>query len=160
MNTEIAGKYHSLMPIDRCICKRGYEGQSCEKRLEFDDKIETIIAELRKTFNVVNGVPTAVDVFFSIRSLSQKLSAFLKNIKASFAYTNSLIQHSEIIYQVENVADLYGKLQSNELTFDQFGERIDNYLHTVTAFDLENRLKDDSCSRYFRPTWEWYLSFV
>ena len=125
----------------QCICERDYEGVSCEKRLDFDDTIENLMSELRKTFNVVNGVPTAVDVFFSIRSLSQKLDVVLQKIKASFAHTNNIIQHSKIIYNAEDIADLYAKLQKNELTFDQFGEKIHKYLQTVTTFELQNRLK-------------------
>ena len=99
------------------------------------------MSELRKTFNIVNGVPTAVDVFFSIRSLSQKLEVVLQKIKASFAHTNKIIQHSKIIYNVEDIADLYAKLQKNELSFKQFGEKIHKYLQTVTTFELQNRLK-------------------
>ena len=125
----------------QCICEKDYEGESCEKRLDFDDTIEKLMSQLRKTFNVLNGVPTAVDVFFSITSLSQKLDIVLQTIKASFAHTNNIIKHSEIIYNVEDIADLYAKLQKNELTFDQFGQKIDKYLHTVSAFELENRLK-------------------
>ena len=125
----------------QCICEKNYEGESCEKRVEFDTSIENKISELRKTFNVVNGVPTAVDVFFSIRSLSQKLDAVLQKIKVFFAHTNNIIQHSGIIYNVEDIADLYAKLQKNELTFTQFGEKIDKYLQTVTAFELQNRLR-------------------
>lgn len=125
----------------QCICERDYEGELCEKRLDFDDTIEKLISELRKTFTVVNYVPTTVDVFFSIRSLSQKLDVVLQKIKASFAHTNNIIQHSEIIYNVEDIADLYAKLQKNELTFDQFGQKMDNYLRTVSTFELQNRLK-------------------
>ena len=125
----------------QCICEKNYEGDSCEKRVDFDDSIDKMMSELRKTFNVVNGVPTAVDVFFSIRSLSQKLDLVLQKIKASFAHTNKIIQHSRIIYKVEDIADLYGKLQKNELTFDQFGQKIDKYLQTVSTFELQNRLK-------------------
>ena len=99
------------------------------------------MSELRKTFNVVNGVPTAVDVFFSIRSLSQKLEVVLHKIKTSFALANKIIQHSKIIYNVEDIADLYAKLQKNELSFNQFGEKIHKYLQTVTTFELQNRLK-------------------
>ena len=124
-----------------CICKKYYEGESCEKRVDFDDSIEKMMSELRKTFNVVNGVPTAVDVFFSVRSLSQKLDLVLQKIKASFAYTNNIIKHSKIIYNVEDIADLYGKLQKNKLTFDRFGQKIDRYLQTVTAYQLQHRLK-------------------
>ena len=96
---------------------------------------------MRKNFNVVNDVPTAVDVFFSIRSLSQKLEVVLQKIKTSFAHTNKIIQHSKIIYNVEDIADLYAKLQKNELSFNQFGEKIHKYLQTVTTFELQNRLK-------------------
>ena len=125
----------------QCLCTNNYEGESCEKRVDFDDSIENMMSELRKTFNVVNGVPTAVDVFFSIRSLSQELDLVLQKIQASFAYTNKIIQQSGIIYNVEDIADLYGKLQKNELTFDQFGQKIDKYLQTVTTFELQNRLR-------------------
>ena len=125
----------------QCICTNNYEGESCEKRVDFDDSIENMMSELRKTFNIVNGVPTAVDVFFSIRSLSQELDLVLQKIQASFAYTNKIIQHSGIIYNVEDIADLYGKLQKDELTFDQFGQKIDKYLQTVTTFELQNRLR-------------------
>ena len=124
-----------------CICERDYEGASCDKRLDFDDTIENLMSELRKTFNVVNGVPTAVDVLFSIRSLSQKLEVVLHKIKTSFALANKIIQHSKIIYNVEDIADLYAKLQKNELSFNQFGEKIHKYLQTVTTFELQNRLK-------------------
>ena len=58
-----------------------------------------------------------MDVFFSIRALSQRLDVVLQKIQASFAYTNQIIQHSGIIYNVKDIADLYGKLQKNELTF-------------------------------------------
>lgn len=125
----------------QCICARDYEGDSCENRLDFDDTIEKLISELRKTFQVVNHVPTTVDVYFSIRSLSQKLDLVLQKIKASFAHTNNIIQHSEIIYNVEDIADLYAKLQKDELTFNQFGQKIDKYLNTVSTFELQNRLK-------------------
>jgi len=125
----------------QCICWRDYEGVSCYKRLDFDDTIENLMSELRKTFNVVNGVPTAVDVFFSIRSLSQTLDVVLQKIKTSFAHTNNIIQHSKIIYNAEDIADLYAKLQKDELTFEQFGEKIHKYLQTVTTFELQNRLK-------------------
>ena len=125
----------------QCICEKDYEGESCEKRLDFDDTIEKLMSQLRKTFNVLNGVPTAVDVFFSIRSLSQKLNIVLQKIRASFAHTNNIIQHSKIIYNVEDIADLYAKLQKNELTFDQFGQKIAKYLNTVSTFELQNRLK-------------------
>ncbi|XP_022782738.1 SE-cephalotoxin-like [Stylophora pistillata] len=125
----------------RCICEKNYEGGSCEKRLDFDDTIDKLIAELRKTFKVVNNVPTTVDVFFSIRSLSKKLNVVLQKIKASFAHTNNIIKHSQIIYTVEDIADLYAKLQKNEMTFDQFGRKIDKYLQTVSTFKLQNRLK-------------------
>ena len=143
----------------QCICNRDYEGQSCEKRLEFDDSIEKMLSELRKTFTVVNGIPTAVDVFFSIRSLTQKLDAIWEKIKVSFAYTNNIIKFANIIYNVEDIADLYGKLQRNELMYDQFGQKISNYLQTVaTAFELQNRLKeDDPWTRHFRHSWERYL---
>ena len=132
------------IPLTRshqCICNRDYEGESCEKRLDFDDTIEKLMSELRKTFNVANGVPTAVDVFFSIRSLSQKLDLVLDKIEHYFAHTNNIIQHSKIIYNVEDIADLYAQLQKNELTFDQFGRKIDRYLHIVTTFQLQNRFK-------------------
>ena len=125
----------------QCICHKQYGGDSCQNRVDFDDTIEKKISELRKTFNVVNGVPTAVDVFFSIRDLSQKLDVVLQKIRASFTYTNQIIQHSGIIYHVEDIADLYGKLQKDELTFTQFGDKIDEYLKTVTAFELQNRLR-------------------
>ncbi|XP_068713788.1 SE-cephalotoxin-like [Montipora foliosa] len=125
----------------RCICETNYEGESCEKRLDFDETIETLIAELRKTFKVVNYVPTTVDVFFSIRSLSKKLNMVLQKIKTSFAHTNNIIKHSQIIYNVEDIADLYAKLQKNEMTFDQFGRKIDKYLQTVSTYKLQNRLK-------------------
>jgi len=58
--------------------------------VDFDDTIEKMISELRKIFNVLNGVPTAVDVFFSIRSLSKQLDVVLQKIKASFAHTNNI----------------------------------------------------------------------
>ena len=125
----------------QCICNRGYEGESCEKRLDFDDTIEKLIAELRKTFKVVNYVPTTVDVFFSIRSLSKKLNVVLQKIKTSFVHTNNIIQHSQTIYNVEDIADLYAKLQKSEMTFDQFGRRIEKYLKTVSTFKLQNRFK-------------------
>ena len=125
----------------QCICHKQYGGDSCQNRVDFDDTIEKKISELRKTFNLVNGVPTAVDVFFSIRALSQKLDVVLQKIRASFDYTNQIIQHSGIIYNVEDIADLYGKLQKDELTFTRFGEKIDKYLQTVTAFELENRFR-------------------
>ena len=125
----------------QCICEEDYEGQSCEKRVDFDDTIQQMMSELRKTFNFINGVPTAVDVFFSIRSLSEKLDAVLEKIKASFAHTKNIIKHSKVIYNVEDIADLYAKLQKNQLTFDQFGQRIDAYLRTVTTFELQNRLR-------------------
>ena len=126
----------------QCICEKDFEGESCEKRVDFDDSIEKMMSELRKTFNVVNGVPTAVDVFFSIRSLSQKLGIVLQKIKASFAHTNNIIQHSKVIYNAEDIADLYAKLQNDQLDFDRFGQKIDKYLRTVTtAFQLQNRLK-------------------
>ena len=125
----------------QCICEKNYEGESCEKRLDFDDTIEKLIAELRKTFKVVNYVPTTVDVFFSIRSLSKKLNVVLQKVKASFAHTNNIIKHSQIIYSVEDIADLYGKLQKNEMAFDQFGRKIDKYLQTVFTYKLQNRLK-------------------
>ena len=125
----------------QCICEKQYGGESCENRVEFDDTIEKKISELRETFNVVNGVPTAVDVFFAVRSLSQRLDVVLQKIRASFAYTNQIIQHSGIIYNVEDIADLYGKLQKNELTFTRFGDKVDKYLKTVTSFELENRLR-------------------
>ena len=99
------------------------------------------MAELRKTFKVVNYVPTPVDVFFSVRSLSKKLNVVLQKIKASFAYTNNIIKHSQIIYNVEDIADLYAKLQKNEMTFDQFGRKIDKYLQTVSTYKLQNRSK-------------------
>jgi len=125
----------------QCICEKNYEGESCEKRIYFDDTIEKLIAELRKTFKVVNYVPTTVDVFFSIRSLSKKLNVVLQKIKASFAHTNNIIKHSQNIYNVEDIADLYAKLQKNEMTFDQFGRKIDKYLQTVSTYKLQNRLK-------------------
>ena len=125
----------------QCICEKNYEGESCEKRVDFDDTIEKLIAELRKTFKVVNYVPTTVDVFFSIRSLSKKLNDVLQKVKTSFAHTNNIIKHSQIIYSVEDIADLYGKLQKNEMTFDQFGRKINKYLQTVSAYKLQNRLK-------------------
>ena len=130
-----------LTKTHQCICEKDYEGEACEKRVDFDDTIEKMMSELRKTFNVVNGVPTAVDVFFSIRSLSKKLDVVLQKIKASFAHTNNIIKHSNVIYNVEDIADLYAKLQENQLTFDQFGQKIDAYLHTVTAFEMQNRLR-------------------
>ena len=130
-----------LTKTHQCICEEDYEGEACEKRVDFDDTIQKVMSELRKTFNVVNGVPTAVDVFFSIRSLSEKLDAVLEKIKASFAHTKNIIKHSKVIYNVEDITDLYAKLQKNQLTFDQFGQRIDAYLHTVTAFELQNRLR-------------------
>jgi hypothetical protein len=125
----------------QCICNSHYEGESCEKRIDFDDTITNLMAELRRTFNVVNGVPTAVDVFFSIKSLADKLDLVLQKIRASFAHTNNIIQHSKIIYNAEDIADLYAKLQKDELSFDQFGNKIHSYLRTVTQFELQNRLK-------------------
>lgn len=61
-------------------------------------------------------------------------------MQTSFAHTNMLIKHSAIIYHVEDLAELYAQLQTNELTFDQFGRIIDQYLHTVTGFELQNRM--------------------
>ena len=125
----------------QCICEKNYEGESCEKRVDFDDSFENVISELRSTFNEFNGVPTAVDVFFSMRSLSKKLSVVLQKVKDSFSHTNNICQHSQIIYNVEDIADLYGKLQKNERTFYQFGQIMNSYLETVTAYQLQNRLK-------------------
>ena len=130
-----------LTKTHQCICENYYEGEACEKRVDFDNTIEKMMSELRKTFNVVNSVPTAVDVFFSIRSLSKKLDVVLQKIKASFAHTNNIVKHSKVIYNVKEIADPYAKLQENKLTFDQFGQRIDVYLQTVTAFELQNRLR-------------------
>lgn len=126
----------------QCICYTNYEGDSCEKRVDVDDSIEKMMSELRKKFNVVNGVPTAVDVFFGIRSVKEKLDQVLQKIKDSFVHTNNIIKHSQIIYNVEDIADLHAKLQKNEITFDQFGQTVDKYLQTVSsAYHLENRLR-------------------
>lgn len=126
----------------QCICHTNYEGDSCENRVDVDDRIEEILSELRRTFNVVNGVPTAVDVFFNIQSLKEKLDQVLEKIKASFAHTNNIIKHSQIVYNVEDIADLYAKLLKDEITFDKFGGEIDKYLRTVSSsYHLENRLK-------------------
>ena len=130
-----------LTKTHQCICEKDYEGEACDKRVDFDDTIENMMSELRNTFNVVHGVPTAVDVFFRIRSLSKKLNMALQKIKASFENTNNIIKHSNIIYNIGDIADLYAKLQENQLTFDQFGQGMDAYLHTVTAFELQNRLR-------------------
>ena len=101
-----------------------------------------MLSGLRKTLNIQNGLPTAVNVFFSIRSLSQSLKVALQKIKDSFAHTNNIIQSSQIISKVETIAELYGKLQKNELTFDKFGQHIDDYLRTVTtAYEAQNGLE-------------------
>ena len=76
-----------------------------------------------------------------MRSLSKKLSVVLQKVKDSFSHTNNICQHSEIIYNVQDIADLYGKLQKNERTFDQFGQVMNSYLETVNAYQLQNRLK-------------------
>jgi len=65
----------------QCICEKDYEGEACEKRVDFDDTIDKLMSELRKTFNVVNGVPNAVDVFFSIRSLSRSWTLFCRKLR-------------------------------------------------------------------------------
>ena len=126
----------------QCICEKNYEGESCEKRVDFDDSIEKLLSDLRRTFRVINGVPTTVDVYFSVRSLSKNLDIVMKEIQDSKGYTNKIVQHSQVIYDIEDIVDLYAKLQNNIVTFDQFGQDVDKYLQTVTtAFKLRNRLK-------------------
>ncbi|XP_064627920.1 SE-cephalotoxin-like [Lineus longissimus] len=132
----------SFTTTHQCICNSYYEGEFCEKRIEFDDKIEKMLSELRHIFNVVNGVPTAVDNYFAILSLSENLNQVWQKIKASFAHTNNLIKHSNTINQVEFVAHLYTRLQKNALTFDQFGQQLHGFLQTVSPSELEFRLKN------------------
>ena len=100
------------------------------------------MSDLRHTFNVLNGVPTAVDVFFSVRSLSKNLDVVMKKIQDSKGYTNKIVQHSQVIYNIEDIVDLYSKLQNNNLIFEQFGQSVDKYLRTITTtLKLKNRLK-------------------
>ena len=90
----------------------------------------------------MNGVPTAVDVFFSVRSLSRNLDEVVKKIQDSKGYTNKIVQHSQVIYNIEDIVDLYAKLQTNDVTFNQFGQDVNRYLQTITtSFQLRNRLK-------------------
>lgn len=126
----------------QCICYEFFEGENCERRITVDDLIERYMSELRHEFGVVNGVPTAVDVFYSIRDLSKKLGSVLEKIKSSFSHTQNIVKHSDIINRAHSIVDLYGKLQNGEILFEQFGEMIDTYLKSVTtSFELENRLK-------------------
>ena len=109
----------------QCICEKNYEGESCEKRVDFDDSIEKLLSYLRRTFRVINGVPTTVDMYFSVRSLSQNLDIVMKKVQDSKGYTNKIVQHSQVIYDIEDRVDLYAKLQNNIVTFDQFGQDVD-----------------------------------
>ena len=126
-----------------CICDENYYGfklLSCDQRVDMDNTTEELMCQLREKVNITNGVPTIVDVFFSVEALSKKFEEILKKMHTSFAHTNMLINYSALIYHVEDLADLYAQLQKNELTFDQFGRMIDRYLHTVTGFELQNRM--------------------
>ena len=126
----------------QCICRPYFEGESCEVPADFNDDIERMLADLRRSFNIMNGVPTAVDVFFSVRSLSRNLDEVVKKIQDSKGYTNKIVQHSQVIYNIEDIVDLYAKLQTNDVTFNQFGQDVNRYLQTITtSFQLRNRLK-------------------
>lgn len=126
----------------QCICRPYFEGESCEVPTDFNDDIERMLADLRRSFNIMNGVPTAVDVFFSVRSLSRNLDEVVKKIQDSKGYTNKIVQHSQVIYNIEDIVDLYAKLQTNDVTFNQFGQDVNRYLQTITtSFQLRNRLK-------------------
>ena len=126
----------------QCICRPFFEGESCEVPADFNDDIERMLADLRRSFNIMNGVPTAVDVFFSVRSLSRNLDEVVKKIQDSKGYTNKIVQHSQVIYNIEDIVDLYAKLQTNDVTFNQFGQDVNRYLQTITtSFQLRNRLK-------------------
>ena len=126
----------------QCICRPYFEGESCEVPTDFNDDIERMLADLRRSFNIMNGVPTAVDVFFSVRSLSRNLDEVVKKIQDSKGYTNKIVQHSQVIYNIEDIVDLYAKLQTNDVTFSQFGQDVNRYLQTITtSFQLRNRLK-------------------
>ena len=66
----------------------------------------------------------------------------MKKIQDSKGYTNKIVQHSQVIYNIEDIVDLYSKLQNNNLTFEKFGQGVDKYLRTITTtFKLKNRLK-------------------
>ena len=126
----------------QCICRPYFEGESCEVPADLNDDIERMLADLRWSFNIMNGVPTAVDVFFSVRSLSRNLDEVVKKIQDSKGYTNKIVQHSQVIYNIEDIVDLYAKLQTNDVTFNQFGQDVNRYLQTITtSFQLRNRLK-------------------
>ena len=126
----------------QCICRPYFEGESCEVPADFNDDIERMLADLRRSFNIMNGVPTAVDVFFSVRSLSRNLDEVVKKIQDSKGYTNKIVQHSQVIYNIEDIVDLYAKLQTNDVTFNQFGQDVNRYLQTITtSFQIRNRLK-------------------
>ena len=67
----------------------------------------------------------------------------MKKIQDSKGYTNKIVQHSQVIYNIEDIVDLYSKLQNDNLTFEKLGQGVDKYLRTITTtFKLKNRLKN------------------
>ena len=82
---------------------------------------------------MAHSVPTAVDVFFSVRSLSRNLDAVLKKIKDSMDRTNKIVKHSQVTYNIKDIVDMYAKMPRNQMSFDEFGQGIDAYINTVTA---------------------------
>ncbi|XP_043921898.1 SE-cephalotoxin-like [Protopterus annectens] len=124
-----------------CICEDEYDGKNCEEKIQLNDEFVKYLAVLRKMFQIATGVPTVVDVFFEVRNMGNNIETILNSVKDQLFYTQNLVKHSEILYQVSYVAGLYKDLMSGNITMDSFGQQMEAFMKEKSGGYLLARLK-------------------
>ncbi|XP_078090757.1 SE-cephalotoxin-like [Mustelus asterias] len=134
------GSCHSIPDTNQymCICHPMYEGETCEERIVSNNEISKHLATLRKEFMAVNGVPTVVDIYFELQN---GLKTSLNNIKDAITHTQSLVKHSEILYQASYIAQLFIDLTQGKKSLATFGQLMEKFFKDHSEHYILFRLK-------------------
>eukprot|EP00062_Callorhinchus_milii_P022809 gi/632980979/ref/XP_007907337.1/ PREDICTED: SE-cephalotoxin-like [Callorhinchus milii] len=124
-----------------CICHPMYEGETCEKEITLNNEILSHLSTLRSEFMAANGIPTAVDIYFELQNVAKGLQATMGNIVDAITHTQSLVKHSEILYETSYIAELYTDLQQGNKSFNTFGELMEEFLAINSEYYILYRLK-------------------
>ena len=109
-----------------CLCNEFYEGDECQKFVSpaAGNKIIEMLSSLRLEFAHFSGLPTVIDVYFSIQEIPQQIELMRQRLSASIKFSRILALYGQDFRDAEYISRSYKTFLSGLINEETFSNRL------------------------------------
>ncbi|KAK4295722.1 hypothetical protein Pmani_031733 [Petrolisthes manimaculis] len=122
-----------------CVCYTNYEGENCETYNDpvSSQAIEDMVASFRLSYANFIGLPTVIDVYLAIDTITDILRDMQSNILSSIDYANLVSLYGDSFREAEFITEKYKELKSGVMETDEYKTSLEgiNYYYVINGIE-------------------------